>query len=150
MIEAAARSLRADCIALALPSPLPGCLLVLARGQDLPEPPELVPVPAGNCFCDAVLQTGQELQAHHGAGSVWRDGRCGLMVAEELTSFLGVPVHSAGGDRVMASLSANSRMSRIWSRGDRELLRGIAREIGSRDLLEHVVANRQRTGSTVG
>ncbi|WP_145962976.1 hypothetical protein [Mangrovicoccus ximenensis] len=126
LMENSLADLQADCIALAIPSPFPGCVFVLARGQSFPDAPELVPVSTtGNSLCQKVLQSGEDVQAHFGSTAA----RCGLMAAEELSSYCGTPVFAPDGSGTLASLSAMTRMSRIWSRGDRDRLHGLAAEI---------------------
>ncbi|WP_172331533.1 hypothetical protein [Mangrovicoccus sp. HB161399] len=144
-MENALADLRADCIALAIPSPLPGCVLVLARGKSFPDAPELVPVSStGSSLCQRVIQSGQDVQAHIGTGSA----RCGLMAAEELTSYCGTPILAPGDGEVLAAVSAMTRMSRIWSRDDTSRLHALARALASHGLPGWASAGPRRLGDS--
>ncbi|MBE3639768.1 GAF domain-containing protein [Mangrovicoccus algicola] len=136
LMEDTARRLDADCLALALPCHLPGRLRVFARGADFPDPPEFVPVAARDSLCHQVMHSGRDLRS----ALAGRDGpsagrRCGMMIAEELVSYCGTPVRSDDGAAIRASLSASTRLPRIWSRSDMARLRALSAQISALRLL---------------
>ena len=148
IMETAAAETGADCISLTLPCQTRSRVRVFARGPTLPNTLDFVTVPAQDSLCQRVIRTGLPVQGHPRSGGT-SHGRCGMMMAEGLTSYLGYPILDRNAFPV-AAMSIMTHMPRIWSRADRNRLDRLVRLIETLDLLTDAIPKPILVGDSFG
>lgn len=98
-----------DCATLSLGMTTASCADTMVASRDFPADGSFVRLNAAHNLAFSVYSSGRAVRvANNGAQ------QCCLMAAEELCSFVGVPVHAQDGDNI-GTLACYAATPRLWS-----------------------------------